>query len=127
MADINIGSLYDANKALIAREPRLSREKIQEKMDEIQAWVTSSALFEEEYYMLLCNDRRDYTVFSLKGERASHIQLIYDLEECLRNRGYIMAIEEPSNGAMEIWLKIDDEIYCYYFFPCKEFIIEVSE
>ena len=72
--------------------------------------------------MLLCHDRRDYTIFHTTVPENS---VYKDLEECLVNRGLIYGIDKTEDeGAIEIWLMIDDEPYCYYFFPYENAVVE---
>ena len=48
-----------------------------------------------------------------------------ELEECLINRGQIYGIDRTEDGcAIEIWLMIDNEPYCYYFFPYGTAVVE---
>ena len=48
------------------------------------------------------------------------------VDECLKNRGEIRGIDlTKGKDAIEIWLIIEDEAYCYYFFPYDAAIIEV--
>ena len=76
------------------------------------------------YYMLLCNDRKDYTVFHTTVLEDKH-SVPNELMECLTNRGLIYGIDRTEDGvAIEIWLMIDNEPYCYYFFPYDEAIVE---
>ena len=81
------------------------------------------------YYMLLCNERKDYTVFKMndKDNDDSVREIVSILvDECLRNRGEIRGIDlTKDKDAIEIWLIIEDEAYCYYFFPYDAAIIEV--
>ena len=42
------------------------------------------------------------------------------------NRGEVRGIDlTKDKDAIEIWLIIEDEAYCYYFFPYDAAIIEV--
>ena len=81
------------------------------------------------YYMLLCNERKDYTVFKMNDkDNDDSIREIVSIlvDECLRNRGEIRGIDlTKDKDAIEIWLIIEDEAYCYYFFPYDAAIIEV--
>ena len=81
------------------------------------------------YYMLLCNERKDYTVFKMNDKNSDDsIREIVSIlvDECLKNRGEIRGIDlTKGKDAIEIWLIIEDEAYCYYFFPYDAAIIEV--
>ena len=80
--------------------------------------------------MLLCNERKDYTVFrwvniSNDDDAKEIAQILVD--ECLTNRGEIRGIDlTKTKDAIEIWMVVDDEAYVYYFFPYDNAIIEVG-
>lgn len=115
---LTMGSLYDINKNLIKDNVSpLTEEKLAEKRQIILDFLN------EMYYMLLCHDRRDYTVFRINESKEECVKILID--ECLKNRGEILSIEPTENkDAFEIWIKIEDEVFCYYFFPYSQAIIE---
>ena len=115
---LTMGNLYDINKNLIKDNVSpLTEEKLAEKRQIILDFLN------EMYYMLLCHDRRDYTVFRIKESKEECVKILID--ECLKNRGEILSIEPTENkDAFEIWIKIEDEVFCYYFFPYSQAIIE---
>ena len=115
---LTMGNLYDINKNLIKDNiSPLTGEKLAEKRQIILDFLN------EMYYMLLCHDRRDYTVFRISESKEECVKILID--ECLKNRGEILSIEPTENkDAFEIWIKIEDEVFCYYFFPYSQAIIE---
>ena len=115
---LTMGNLYDINKNLIKDNVSpLTEEKLAEKRQIILDFLN------EMYYMLLCHDRRDYTVFRIKESKEECAKILID--ECLKNRGEILSIEPTENkDAFEIWIKIENEVFCYYFFPYSQAIIE---
>ena len=132
--NINIGTLYDVNKDLVEKNvSTLTTEEIQNKKDMIIDFINNTG---NAYYMLLCNERKDYTIFHRKYDNT--IEQFCDnagvleetlekilLDECLPNRGNTKSIELTENkDAVEIWISIDGESYCYYFFPYDAAIIE---
>lgn len=125
--NINLGTLYDINKDIIEKNiAALTEEEMQEKKKLIEEYIGNT---NNEYYMLLCNDRKDYTVFrrTAIGDEDSIGCCLIDIliDECLPNRGKTKSIEYTENkDAIEIWVSIDGESYCYYFFPYDTAIIE---
>lgn len=117
---LSMGSLYDLNKNLIKKNVSpLTEEELAEKRQIVLNFI------EKTYYMLLCHDRRDYTVFRIYSSKEECVNILID--ECCKNRGTILSIELTENrDAIEIWIKNkeDNEPYCYYFFPYDEAIIE---
>ena len=58
-------------------------------------------------------------------EKKVDTEILPLLKECLMNRGEVLEIEKvEETNAFEIWLRIDDEPFCYYLFPYDEAIIE---
>ena len=117
--NIGLGSLYEANQELMKKEKEMS------KSETLEAVKKTMTLFNngQKYFMLLCNDRRDYTVF-----HRNNIKIVNspdnDLADCILNRGSLLAIDETNEGNFEIWIKIDGTPYCYYLFPYDFGIIE---
>lgn len=123
MANIDSGlTVYDVNKQGMAGFSKLSEKNLEAAIFKLRKYAEKT---NNRFYMLLCNDRRDFTLFRLKEkELKNRINMIEDLKECLQNRGDIIDINEDENGGMEIWLKIDKEAFAYYFFPYDAAIIE---
>ena len=44
-----------------------------------------------EYMMLLCHDRRDYTIFQIDNSIEDCVNILID--ECCKNRGQVCSIE----------------------------------
>ena len=122
---ISLGSNYEINKNLVERyEKELTEEELIQKKTIVAEFVKSK---NQSYYTLLCNDRKDFTVFLIEqtdDKRAAAADVLID--ECLKNRGVIKGIDlTQAEDAIEIWLSIDGESYCYYFFPYDEAVIIV--
>lgn len=124
--DINTGNLYDANKQLI-----LKTEKPLTHLELANIQLKFEDFFEsqvKQYAMLLCHDQRDFTVFHL--DPASITSPHFAAREalgCCTDRGEVYSIEKTEdNQAYEIWIKIDDDVYCYYLFPYDEAVIECN-
>ena len=126
--EIEFGTLYDINKNIIKQnEIKLSEGILNSKKQIITDFIKKC---KNSYYMLLCNERKDYTVFrwvniSNDDDAREIAQILVD--ECLINRGEIRGIDlTKTKDAIEIWMVIDDEAYVYYFFPYDNAIIEVG-
>lgn len=127
-------SLYDVNKGLVEKNvPDLTDEEMQNKKTLIIDFINNTS---NQYYMLLCNEKKDYTIF--RREMNENKDFLDNLEtpnrdrlwnvlidECLPNRGRTKSIELTENqDAVEIWISIEGESYCYMFFPYDAAIIE---
>ena len=125
-----LGTLYDVNKNIVqTSEKELSQGVINSKKEEIKNFLEKT---NNEYYMLLCHERRDYTLFDLgcetyyayKEKCKKTVDVLID--ECLKNRGIIKSIElTKDRQAIEIWLMIEEEAFVYYLFPYGEAVITV--
>lgn len=127
MSDISLGTLYDVNKNLVLKnEIELTDGVLNSKKEIITNFMRQ---MNNAYYMLLCNEKKDYTVFKMNDkDNDDSIREIVSIlvDECLKNRGEIRGIDlTKDKDAIEIWLIIEDEAYCYYFFPYDAAIIEV--
>lgn len=128
MADFSMGTLYDLNKAQMVKEEPFKPNSLRKALKkEIVPFVLAA---KDKYFLLLCKERSDYTVFAFENKGDGAFKNAIDgLEECLLNRGNVLSIDrfKEVNDAVEIWVKIDDEACMYYFFPCDDFIIEVGD
>lgn len=114
-------SLYEMNKQLMAKEPLLTSEQLEDKVAEIADIMEEG---QSRAWMLLCNERQDFTIFYNSFHVISKPQLKIDFKETLLNRGDIVSIDRQENGAFEIWIKIDNECFCYMFFDYTNAIID---
>ena len=123
--DIKMGTLYDINKAAIAMEKPLKKIELKDKLRNIKPFL---AKYPDQYFMLLCRERYDFTIFNFCNGKTDFAlsHAIKDLEECLMNRGKTVSIElvTGSKNAYEIWLIIDDQAYVYYLFPYDIGVLE---
>ena len=122
VSNVELGTLYDMNKSAVAATGKgLTRTELKKALREINQFF---CLSKDKYFMLLCRERYDFTLFNLNyKEQFSMRKLMDDFAECLTNRGEVVSIEEVDN-AFEIWIKIDDQAFVYYLFPYDIGVIE---
>ena len=121
MSDIAMGTLYEINQSAVAAEKPLTRTELKKALRDINQFFYNH---NDNYFMLLCRERYDFTLFNLKyKEQFSMRRLMNDFEECLTNRGEVISIEEVPD-AFEIWIKIDDKAFAYYLFSYDTGVIE---
>ena len=120
-AEIDTGlSVYDVNKNLMSEEKPLdviaANIAIKKAADEILASFKT-------YWMLLSNERKDYTVFIIKNSK----KLEEELKETILNRGQLLDITKQEDGNFEIWIRDPDtnENFIYYLFDYTFGIVEV--
>ena len=125
--EVTLGTLYDMNKNIVqSSEMKLSEGALNSKKEIVKNFVNKTNNY---YYMLLCNERKDYTIFHINNlcddKKPMELSLCL-IDECLVNRGEIRGIDlTKDNGAIEIWLSIEGESYAYYFFPYDAAIVEI--
>lgn len=122
---VELGNLYEMNKQLISQTQQpLNHLELAGRQAKLEDWFNWKI---DSYAMLLCHERRDYTVFHLyeKANPNPPALAAKELINCLLNRGDILVIDEAEGDAWEIWLRIDKEVYCYYLFNYDNAVIEV--
>ena len=115
--EIAIGTLYEVNKTLIKQnEKKLSTAVLNSKKEIIKNFIYKT---NNNYYMLLCNEQKDYTVFDFKRDKDNYdwdTPICMDcarclVDECLIPRGEIRGIDlTQTQDAIEIWMIIEDSI-----------------
>lgn len=81
-----------------------------------------------KYWMLLSNERRDYTVFNFNNNIWTIKDFTKEIRECLDNRGNLLDVEQQEDGNFEIWLRdtVTKENVVYYFFNYTKAVIEIK-
>ena len=127
--DLSTNSLYMLNQQAYDSVSPLNKIELHNQLNNIYEWVKEQRC---DYTMLLCHDRRDYTIFRYKTneDKKYHNGTFIDLRECLENRGKILDIRYiQDQDAWEIWVRIFEnkthQNYMYMFFNAEGFIVEV--
>ena len=129
-SDVALGNLYDMNRQMMESEPPLSNQHRLELGAQLETWLEQN--FSQKYFMLLCHERRDYTLFNLdktdtwKKPDGQKLRIARkDIIECLDNRGILIGADLQSDGAWEFWVKdSDNNTAAYYFFPYGAAVLE---
>ena len=114
-------SLYEYSKQVVANEVPMDPILFNKKMIEV-----STDMVEHTYMMLLCHDRRDYTIFHIAN--ADKKIAAKEISETLHNRGKILLVDKQKDGSWEIWIRdsLTDENFAYYLFPYDNGVVEVE-
>ena len=116
---------YDFNKANMAQiqpyDAIASNRLCAKTVEDI--WQTIGE-DDYSYWMLLCRERNDYTVFRLEIDLGDFESAFV---ECLANRGKVLDITKQKDGNYEIWIRDVDtnENFVYYFFNYTNAVVEV--
>lgn len=130
MAKFVTNNLYDMNKQLVEKyEKSLKGKPLLNRINNVVIPYLKSKNT-ETYFMLLCNERKDYTVFRISdiNNESNADKIAEQIKICLLNRGAIYGMDITSDKvALEIWIKSDEdgEMSCYYFFPYSQAVIEI--
>ena len=114
MAEIDLGmNLYDFNKMGMNNEKPLDTIALKNKINHIFEDIMHRNS-NQCYWMLLCRERNDYTVFIPLTLAGSEKEML----ECLNTRGQVLSIDKQKDGNYEIWIRDNDtkENFAYYFF-----------
>lgn len=128
MAEINLGNLYDFNKELMKKEKIIDPIIFNTKVNQIAEDMFIEAFNNDEHYwMLLCHDRRDFTLFNIIAATEVN-DIIEEIKPTLTNRGQIITIDKQPNGAWEIWIRDIEttENFVYYLFKYDNGVIEIN-
>ena len=125
-------NLYDMNKQLVEHyESKMSKKTLEKIINKIVIPYFEESLQNHKYFMLLCHDARDHTVFNiLESDDSSKNIIATELKDCFTARGDIYSIElTQQEDALEIWIKSfsDSKMYCYYLFPYDFGVIEIDK
>lgn len=136
MGEVNLGTLYDMNKMAMAEAPAMSADEIKAAILNMADVYNENGNCEFHYYMLLCRDIYDFTLFSNAecGRMLRTTSFTADLTECLVNRGEVLSIEKVENEgkAFEIWMRLvnpdtaESAVFAYYFFPYDNGVIAIQ-
>ena len=124
MAEIEAGTLYSMNQTIMDSMKPIATEALDKAKRELQAYFMAN--IDEKYFMLLCKELSDYTVFIINSNLSCSVA-VSELNETLDYRGEILSIGKTSDDtAFEIWIRTDEDkkVHVYYLFPYKAGIIE---
>lgn len=113
-------SMYDINKNLMKEEKPLDPIATNIAIKKAADGILSSF---KKYWMLLCRERNDYTVFIITGSN----KLEDELKETILNRGKLLDISQQEDGNFEVWIRDSktEENFVYYLFDYTFGIVEV--
>ena len=128
-SEISLGNLYDINKQFMEKEPVMSELAIMDAKSHIRRWLEAN--FKQKYFMLLCHELRDYTLFNLDKTASqkslptvASLPATNDIIECMTNRGQLLVIDQQDDGAWELWIRNSRGCFAYYLFPYGEAVLE---
>ncbi len=114
--------LYSLNKNIMNQMKPIDEQEINELKNSINALNEYGM-----YFMLLCKDYNYYTIFHKNFPPIISTDSFTNMVIILcQELGSIVGWENTDQGAIEIWIKIDNETYCFYLFQYDAGIVECN-
>lgn len=109
-------SLYDMNKSIIGKKNPMQTQELLEKKQNIRDFVNKT---NNKYYMLLCRELNYYTLFDKQDLLIIKDNIEDAIIECAQDYGDILNINESGEGAIEVWIRNNEDknVYMLLFFP----------
>lgn len=123
MANVEIGTLYELNKQVMAQLPPQEESVLQSNYNTIGSWFGKD---QNRWFMLMCKERSDFTFLHITDNQFT--KAIFELKEILEERGQVLAIQYlHGEDSFEIWVKNTekDEVYMFMLFNAEWMIVEV--
>lgn len=110
----------------------MNESREEDKKDEIWDWLYPKIDDYKKYYMLLCREKNDYTIFSCAHSREETndyanitTNIVNELVEVLHYRGnWIAGDYDEKNDAWQLWVNRGGQANVYLFFEAEGFVIE---
>lgn len=124
MAEIGLGTAYEINKEIWSSLANPDETTIRTSLNSLGSWLSSN--FANHYYMLLCREKYDFTIFHI--HQSNYYDTAMEVKEVLETRGTIIDINYSHEfGFYECWVRdTNNEVSMYAFFPCDDWVVEVE-
>lgn len=120
-----LGTLYEFNQMAYKQVKPIAPAKASEMIFNIGMWFSSDPTY--KYFMLLCRELNDYTIFDFRSYNYSKGE--EELSELIHSRGQVLDIQyDHENDNYDIWIKSkqDGEPHMYKLFDCNDFVIPIE-
>ena len=114
-------SLYELNKQMMTKQEPMSEHDLTKEIAEVASWFSYK---KDQYFMLLCRELNDYTIFHFNSGSKPCYEASQELLEVLQSRGEIMDISYEKD-VFPIWIRKEDDSFLYHLFPYDSGVIEV--
>lgn len=115
-------NLYELNQLAYDSLPEITKDRIEEVKTQIKNCKDFNA---PQYYMLVCNELKYYTLFHNKSHQLFWSdKLLDEVLEIVQKLGELKDIE-IDGGMIEFWVSKDGECHMYAFFDYDRGVVEV--
>lgn len=122
-------TLYELNQSAYESLPDYTEKDLQFSLDLIEYFLDnyySNETEEKNYWMLLNNESKYYTIFNKKTKISTTRKLALELIDVVSNLGKVKSIEiTPDWTAIEIWIMYNGNCKAFYFFNYTQGVIEL--
>ena len=120
-------SVYELNQQAYRNLPPMTDAALEEARKKIADYMEQYKWFTEPYFILLCRELNDYTMFK-KLDITNSLSSAKTVFEILQDRGTLLDVRADENNGnwIEAWVKYkeDGEPHMYAFFEATDFVIE---
>ena len=123
MADVSMGNIYELNQSALSGFPPLNADDIRKGKKKLEKYFASS---KAEYYMLLCRELYDYTLYTIDRKHYNKQKAASEVMLTLQERGQIVEISQTEDKmAYELWVIYNEDktAHVYYLFPYDNAVI----
>ena len=121
-ANLNL-NLYDLNKSLVRSLPDPDTDTLGDYQQKINSYHRK---MNNNYYLMLCRDYNYYTVYHYEPKIIAD-SFGKSVLDCLADVGKIKTLDwNEEQGAIEIWMSINDNIYMFYLFGYDAGVVDFS-
>ena len=121
MAEIEMGTLYELNKQVMAQLPPQDEIKLRHSWTIIGDWFGKN---QKRWFMLMCKERSDFTFIHITDNKFT--AAVQELQEILKERGEILNINYlHGEDTFEIWVRGKDEVYMFMLFEAEWMVVTI--
>ncbi len=122
MTEVELGTTYSLNQTAFQHIEPPAEPILRQELKHCAEWAS---LTQQKYYMLLCRELNDYTIFYMEHEKL--FELTEEIKEVLESRGVILEIAfSHASNFFECWVRRDNgQVNMYAFFPCDDWVVVV--
>lgn len=122
MAEVEMGTLYDLNKQVMAQLPPQEEHLLKHNWNVIGDWFGKN---QNRWFMLMCKERSDFTLLHIVDNNFS--AAVQEVQEILLERGQILAIQYVhGEDSFELWIKDNNgEVFLFMMFEADWMVVEV--
>ena len=123
MADIEMGTLYDLNRQVMAQLPPQDDNIIKDYFRSIGSWFSFHN--KEKYFMFMCKEQSDFTILHFLD--CNYNKAIQELKELIEERGELIMIDyDHDQDIFECWIRnSENEASLYMLFEAQWMIIDI--